>query len=104
MAAVYARRELPAEVTMISSRRRPANRRKHATKSMSGLPPQHFARESHHHRSRHYAAVAERGGKPDNVGAALDRVVASASGRLGEIQGDLGDRVLRLEGGRLMPA
>ena len=31
------------------------------------------------------------------TGAALDRVVASASGRLGEIQGDLGDRVLDMQ-------
>ena len=35
--------------------------------------------------------------KLGQTGAALDRVVASASGQLGEIQGDLGDRVLDLQ-------
>jgi hypothetical protein len=35
--------------------------------------------------------------KLGQTGAALDRVVASASGRLGEIQGNLGDRVLDLQ-------
>ncbi len=40
------------------------------------------------------AVVLEKLGQ---TGAALDRVVASASGRLGEIQGDLGDRVLDLQ-------
>src|SRR5262249_26605916 len=65
--------QLPADVMIISSRRRLANRRKHSAKSMSGLAAQHIASESDHNRPCHHAAVPERGGEPRNVSAALNR-------------------------------
>src|SRR4029077_11459881 len=64
---------LPAEVTMISSFRRSASSRKQASKFISSLPAQHFAREADHHRPRHGAAVLVGGGEARNVIGLLDR-------------------------------
>ncbi len=58
---------------MISSRRRPDNRRKDSAKSMSGLTAQHFTGESDHHGPCHHTAVPECCREPRNVRAALDR-------------------------------
>src|SRR6185436_19299957 len=66
---------LPADVTMISSFRRSASSRKQASKFISGLPAQHFAREADHHRPRQGAAVLIRGGKARNVAGLFDRNV-----------------------------
>src|SRR5260221_1262839 len=64
---------LPAEVTMVSSFSRSAKSRKQASKFISSLPAQHFAREADHHRPRHSAAVLVGGGKARNVVGLLDR-------------------------------
>src|SRR5471030_783410 len=64
---------LPAEVTMISSFSRSAKSRKQASKFISSLPAQHFAREADHHRPRHDAAVLVSGRKARNVVGLFDR-------------------------------
>src|SRR5436190_22398327 len=64
---------LPAEVTMISSFSRSASSRKQASRFISGLPAQHFAREADHHRPRQGAAVLIGGGEARNVVAPFDR-------------------------------
>src|SRR3954452_18839961 len=64
---------LPAEVTMISSFSRSAKSRKQASKFISSLPAQHFAREADDHRPRHGAAVLVGGRQARNVVGLLDR-------------------------------
>src|SRR6476469_6466139 len=64
---------LPAEVTMISSFSRAARSRKQASKFISSLSSQDFAREADDHGTRHGAAVVVGRADARNIICVFDR-------------------------------